>query len=145
MKIELNVKAQVNKEKVVDQLKKVLFEAMLKMHSLAVMKCPVDTGILRGSIRLNPMFPGSENYVLADGVDYGIHVEYGTSPHYVSPDNLFSWSQRVLGDKGLAYPVSRKIARFGVEAQPYMRPALKQVKDIHLKEIMAKHFKQQSL
>ena len=140
MELKFNLNFNINKKEVEEQMKRVLFEAMLKMQELAIMKCPVDTGRLRSSIKLFPMTPGATSYLLADGVDYGINVEYGTSPHYVGVKNLEGWAQRVLGDKGLAYPVAKKIALHGVDASPFFRPSLKQVKDIHLKHIMAKYF-----
>lgn len=70
----------------------------LMIVDLAQQLCPVDTGALRGSIRLEPEAPALEMTVKAggvNGVDYAAYVEYGTS---VSP------------------------------AQPYLTPAAKAIK-----------------
>ena len=130
MKIKFGVSSNIKKEETIKQAKLVLFKAMVKMHELATLNAPVDTGMLRSSIKLFPSTPGATEYVLADGVEYGIHLEFGTSPHYVSGKNLEAWAKRVLGNKGAAYAVARKIAMKGVEAKPFFRPALFQVKEI---------------
>jgi len=77
MKIKFNIQSQVNKKETIEHLKMVLFKSMIKMHELAVINCPVDTGRLRNSIIIKPNTPGYKNYVLADGVEYGISVEFG--------------------------------------------------------------------
>ena len=61
-----------------EKAKLVLWKCMNKMEEIAKIKVPVDTGRLKNSIFLSPMQRGSRNYLLADGVDYGIHLEYGT-------------------------------------------------------------------
>ena len=133
MRLKFNVESEIKKKLTEEQLKLVLFKSMVKMMELANINCPVDTGRLRNSIVLDPAEPGYSNYILSDGVDYGISVEFGTHPHLVSAENLKGWARRVLKDKNLAYPVAAKIAKFGTEAQPFMRPALDQVKNIWIK------------
>ena len=133
MKIKFNVNSKIKKEETIKQVKSVLFMSMVKMHELATLNAPVDTGLLRSTIRLFPSVPGATEYVLADGVEYGVDLEFGTSPHYVSGKNLESWAKKVLGNKGAAYAVARKIAKVGTEAQPFFRPALDQVKDVWIK------------
>jgi len=118
---------------------------MIKMQELAIINCPVDTGRLRNSILIKPTTPGYNNYILRDGVNYGISVEYGTSPHYVSPKYLKDWARRVLKNEKLAYPIAKKIALRGTEAQPFFRPALDQVKKIWIKRYFDKVFKETSL
>lgn len=130
MKIQFSVSAEINKEKTIEQAKMVLFKSMVKMHELATLYCPVNIGILRSTIKLFPSIPGALSYELADGVTYGIHVEFGTSPHYVSPKHLKDWAKRVLGDEGAAFAVAKKISKVGTEAQPFFRPALDQVRNI---------------
>jgi len=133
MKIKFSVNSKLDKEKTVEQAKLVLFKSMVKMHELATINCPVDTGILRFSIKLFPSVPGAKSYILADGVEYGIDVEYGTSPHYVSAKHLLRWAKLTLGDEKAAYAVAKKIAMKGTEAQPFFRPAMDQVKQIWIK------------
>ena len=52
MKIKLNINTKVDKNLTIDQLKKVLFNSMLKMQELATINCPVDKGRLKNSINL---------------------------------------------------------------------------------------------
>jgi len=133
MNIKFNISTKIKREEMIEKAKMVLFDCFVKMQELAVMNAPVDVGTLKNSIKIFPSTPGYKTYVLADGVDYGIHVEFGTRPHYVSAKHLKGWARRVLGDEGAAYPVAKKIALLGVEAQPFFRPALDQVKNIWIK------------
>lgn len=110
--------------------KEVLFLSMFKMWELARIKAPSNFGVLRRSINLEPKNRGADTYFLTDGVDYGIHVEFGTSPHWVPIEPLKLWAQRKLGDESLAYAVQAKIAKEGTSAQPFMRPAEEEVRNI---------------
>ena len=119
---------QLGSNEMKEKAKKVLWKSMVKMEELAKMRAPVDTGMLKARIHLNPMQIGSDEYVLSDGVDYGIHVEYGTRPHYVPIPPLAGWAGRVLGDKNAAFAVRAKIAKYGTPAQPFFRPAIHEVR-----------------
>ena len=145
MNLKFNIDVDFNKGQTIQLAKEVLFRCMVKMHQLAVNNAPVDTGRLKGSLNIYPSISGFSEYLLSDGVDYGIHVEYGTSPHYVSPDNLKRWSELKLGDPNLAYAVAQKILKFGTEAQPFMRPALMQVQNIWVERIWNDVWKKQSI
>lgn len=66
-------------------------------------------------------------------VPYADYVEYGTLPHRVSSKHLELWAQRKFGlspeeAKRVAYLVSQKIAKEGVEARPFVRPAIEKAK-----------------
>jgi len=141
MKLRFNINTEIKEKKVIEKIKLILFDCFVKMHELANLNCPVDTGRLKASIKIFPSVPGAKSYVLADGVPYGIDVEFGTSPHLVSTEHLKPWARRVLGDESAAFAVAKKIAKKGVEAQPFMRPALDQVKNIWLKRFFEREFK----
>jgi len=138
MNIKFSLKTDLNKEEIINKAKLVLFHSMVKMHELATNNASVNMGALRASIKLFPSQPGAESYTLADGVEYGIHVEYGTSPHYVSPKHLMRWAKLKLGDENAAYAVAKKIAKEGTEAKPFFRPALDQVKNIWIQRYWEK-------
>jgi len=140
MKLNFNIKTYIDKDLTIEQLKIVLFKSMLKMHELATMNCPVDRGRLQNSIILTPATPGYDSYLLADGVEYGEDVEYGTAPHMVAIKELKDWSRRVIGDEGAAYGVAAKIAKEGTDAQPFFRPAMDQVKNIWVERFTAQVF-----
>lgn len=141
MNINFNVQTKLNKKEMLDKSKEVLWKSMNKMMELAVKDAPVDTGRLKNSIHLIPMSSGSNHYILTDGVDYGIHMEFGTKPHWVPVSALKGWSRRVLKNEGAAYAVQNNISKYGVEASPFFRPALIQVREywapLYWKQIMA--------
>ena len=141
MKINFSVQTpgmQISQNRTIAKAKKVLWLSMHKMEELAKLRVPVDTGLLRRSINLQPRAEGSKEYILADGVEYGEYIEYGTSPHYPPIAPLKKWSKRVLGDESLAYAVAKKIAIKGTSAQPFFRPALLEVKTIWVKKYWAR-------
>ena len=103
MRIDFNLDVKlIDGEKLLEKYKKVLFLTMKDMEKEAIRLAPSDTGGLRSRIRLIPDLPGFSSYILTDGTNYGVHVEFGTSPHAVSAKHLFGWAQRNLGDKNLA-------------------------------------------
>lgn len=132
MKIKFNIDSSIKKEEVLDKAKKVLFDCMLKMQELAIMKAPVDQGILAGSIHLYPMTPGFKEYLLWARSSYSRAVEFGTSPHFVPIEPLKGWAARKLGDQSLAWAVRAKIAKVGTDAHPFFRPAMDEVKNVWL-------------
>jgi hypothetical protein len=141
MRIKLDMNLKLQEKKSTDKMKLALFKCVLKLHELSVKNCPVDTGRLKNSIIFYPSSPGATKYIVADGVDYGIDLEFGTSPHYVSPKNLESWAKRKLKNKNAAGEVANKIARFGTDAQPFFRPAMDQVRNIWVNRFLNESLK----
>jgi len=141
MKMDFKVNTELMTEKTYQtKLKKILWLSMNRMKEIAKDKCPKNTGLLKRSIRLIPEIPGSSEYVLTDGVDYGIHMEYGTRPHWMPIDPLKSWANLKLGDSQIAYAIRAHIAKYGVDAHPFFRPALIEVRSIwipkYFKDVM---------
>ncbi len=62
--------------------------------------------------------------VIGTNVDHGQPIEEGTDPFFPPPSELRGWARRQLGDEDAAYPVARSISETGIEAQPYLAPAL---------------------
>ena len=123
---------QEEKNRIIENQKRVLWLAMHKMHELMLNKVPVDTGRLTHSLTLNPKTQGYSNYTIADGVKYGVDIEYGTSPHHVDIDDLKGWSGRKLGDASLAGAVQQKISERGTPARPFFRNSIAEVRSIWL-------------
>jgi len=140
MNLKFNIDWKIKKKETEEKTKQVLFDCMVKMHELAVINCPVDTSLLVNSIKIFPSVPGAKSYILADGVTYGIDVEFGTDPHVVKAAELKGWARRVLGDEGAASEVAKKIAKKGTEASPFFRPSLDQVKQIWVKRFWQREF-----
>ena len=65
----------------------------------AAMLAPVDTGALRNSITANSEMTGELTFTAQDGVEYGIHQEFGTSKMAAQPfliPAIEHWAQRFL-------------------------------------------------
>jgi len=75
----------------------------------------VDTGILKGHIRVEPN--GSGYNILMP--DYGLYVEYGTPPHIIKPKN-----KKALHWGGTNGPVVKLVHHPGTRPQPFIRPAI---------------------
>lgn len=107
----------------ISNARKVLFFSMNKMEELAKRRVPVDTGRLRMSINLSPRFMGSDSYTLADGVHYGVYVEYGTSRMIAAhgihdPENPITTWEALRKRNGRG------------QTMPFMRPAMLEVKRV---------------
>ena len=63
------------------------------------------------------------------GKKYGIFVEKGTRPHWPPPEPIEKWARIKLGQPGLGFVISRKIARVGTPAHPFFRPAVEESVD----------------
>ena len=143
MNIKFKTEIKLPKKDLIEErTKRVLWKSVNKVVELAKGYAPVDTGLLRNSITFYPIWPGSAEYLITDGVDYGIHVEYGTSPHSPPIGPLKLWSRRVLGDEKAAYAVRAGIAKYGTPAQPFFRPSLAQVKAYWIKAFFGQVFGQ---
>jgi len=116
LKTEINLK--IDNNKAINASKKALEELMYIMEGEAVRNCPVLTGRLKASIHLDKI--NDFKWILADGVDYGIYVEYGTSPHLIRPREKkalkFKKDNKTIFAKEVHHP--------GTNAQPFFRPAL---------------------
>lgn len=125
----------------IDAAKRVLMRSMFKMEEIAIDKAPVDLGGLRESITVFPQIL-SDQYVLRVNQSYASSLEYGSRPYYAPIKPLKDWASRKLGREEIAYAVRAKIAREGIQAQPFLRPAFFQVQNywypIILKEEFAK-------
>ncbi len=61
-------------------LDRALFNIARRLQNELVIKCPVDTGRLRNSIKVKPQGKG----LLISMADYGRMVEFGTPPHIIN-------------------------------------------------------------
>jgi len=115
-----------SKKEVMEKLQRVLMKSMFKMEELAIQKAPVDTGFLRQNITLFPHIL-SNKYVLTSNAEYSAAMEYGTRPFYAPVSKLSKWAGRKFGDADAGFAIQNKIAKYGITAQPFMRPAFYEV------------------
>lgn len=119
-----------------DKAKRVLMKSMFKMEELAVNNAPSNDGFLRQNISLFPQLL-SEEYFLTSNASYSAAMEYGTRPFYAPIKPLKKWAAKKIGNEDIAYAIRAKIAKEGIKAQPFMRPALFQVKEAWVKQFAA--------
>jgi HK97 gp10 family phage protein len=102
-----------------DDVKRAVERTRIDVQNEARRRAPVDTGRLRSSIVSRAEGSGrSVGYVIGTNVNYAAAVEYGTSPHVITPKN-----KRALYWPGAAHPVA-KVNHPGTKAQPFLRPAI---------------------
>jgi hypothetical protein len=132
--MKINFEVQIDQKYTVDEaipdIKKALYLSMVKMKEIAIREAPIDMGLLRSSIFLHPNTRDSDTYTLEDGVPYGIYMEYGTRPHWAPIKPLIEWAKRHGGDEGFGYALRAKIAKVGVDAHPFFRPAMDEVQEV---------------
>jgi len=119
--------------------------SMLEVQSEAKYLAPVNFGRLRASITTQRATASALEAVTYVNVDYAPYVEFGTKKHVEIPAGLESYASQFKGSgdggfdkllediedwcrkKGIeqsaAYPIALKIAREGIEAQPFLFPA----------------------
>ena len=136
----ITFKSNIEDDKIDTLMKRVLYRSALKIHQIAVQKVPVDSGLLKAGIKIEPQVFGSYKYSIVAGTEYAADVEYGTSPHYVSGGELKKWATRKLGDPSAAFAVAKSISKKGTNAQPFIRPALNQVRQMWLRRFFAEEF-----
>ena len=78
MNIKFRVNTELDDDVIRQMAKNVLWKSVLKIHALSSRIVPVDTGRLKGSLHVSPSASGSLKYRVGDGVNYGVHIEYGT-------------------------------------------------------------------
>jgi hypothetical protein len=114
------------KEETINAARKVLMMSMFKMEELAIKNAPFDVGDLRQKITVFPEILAN-HYVLTSHAEYSAALEYGTRPFYAPIEPLKKWAARKIGDESVAYAVRAKIAKEGITAHPFMRPAYYEV------------------
>jgi len=140
--LKFNVKfkgVDKGKKKSKNTVRRVLMRSMFKMEELAIQKAPTDQGELRQKISLFPQIL-ADKYFLTSGAGYSASMEYGSRPFYAPIDPLKAWARRKLGDENIGYAVRAKIAKEGITAQPFMRPALFEVKSLWYPKFLREEF-----
>lgn len=131
------VKFTIDEDAIAEIFKKTLFKSVLKMHALAIQHAPSGaTDELRQKIDFFPREYGFFEYAVISKSAHSAAVEYGTKPHKVSPNKLKDWARIKLGDENAAYPIAKKIAKFGTDSHPYMYPAYLEVREIWAKKYL---------
>ena len=141
IKFSIKIKMDKDAEKnLSEKFKRVLMKSMFKMEELAVGYAPVDTNDLWQHITVFPEILANE-YVLKSSMPYSEAMEYGSKPFYAPIEPLKDWARRKLGDEGAAYAVRASIAKKGIRAHPFMRPAFYEVVNFWVDQFKNEEFK----
>ena len=104
----------------------------------------VDEGMLKksGHVESEPL----EKTLVYDA-PYAEYVEYGTDPHMPPFEPIRAWVHRKRADLGVkpadvdsvAKAIQIKIATYGTQPQPYLRPAFDEI-EAQAADIISSHF-----
>jgi HK97 gp10 family phage protein len=110
-------------------LERALKRTALQVERSAKERAPVDTGTLRASIQT--LDAGQLRKIVGTNVEYAPDVEFGTGPHVIEPDDAEALRFTVDGEEVFAARVEHP----GTEAQPFLRPSLREHQDTLAREI----------
>ncbi len=110
-------------------LDRALFDIAIRLQNELILKCPVNTGRLRNSIKVIPQGDG----LLIWMADYGKFVEFGTPPHVIMPTE--KKALKFKGDEGIIF--AKKVKHPGTRPNPFIRTALQtKLKKIIIEELL---------
>lgn len=98
---------------------RLLDKAATNIERGAKRRAPVDTGALRNSIGWKRA--GRFTRIIADGVEYGIDVEFGTGPHIIRPKSKRALAFNIGGKR----IVRRYVFHPGTRPHPFLVPAVR--------------------
>lgn len=97
-------------------LDRAIFDISIRLQNELILTCPVDTGRLRGSIKVKPYGKGLIIWM----ADYGKLVEFGTPPHVIKPTEKKALKFKV-GGKDI---IVKKVKHPGTRPNPFIRTAI---------------------
>jgi len=118
---EVSLDVEINSEDVLQAHRKRLKKAGELGFAVSQEKVPVDRGTLKQS-GFQPEFRGND-LVFGYQARQARPMEEGTGPYFAPIRPLREWADRVLGDPDIGYAVQQKIAKEGIDSQPYLSPA----------------------
>ncbi len=97
-------------------LDKAIFPIAVRLQNELLLTCPVDTGRLRNSIKVNSSKEGLTIFM----AEYGKFVEFGTPPHVIKPVNKKALKFKA-GGKDI---IVKKVKHPGTRPNPFVRTAI---------------------
>lgn len=110
-----------------NKVEKAFLKKGLRVERLAKQNAPVDSGRLQNSITTKVVERGGTKYVVVGtNVEYARHVEFGTDPYIIEPDEAeaLNWTDPETGEEVFA----KKVEHPGIPAQPFLFPAFDKVR-----------------
>lgn len=90
------------------------------------------TGELQAGLH-EPEETPNGNIEWGSSAPHTLPVEYGSRPHWIpmsAMEGLKYWARLVLGDEDAAWAVRQKIAQFGTQPQPFIRPGVERMRAV---------------
>ncbi len=100
-------------------VKKSLFRIAIQLQNALRIASPVDTGRLRGSIKVKPADDLKGLFVSM--VSYGKEVEFGTNPHVIEPKSKQALAFKVDGKQ----VITKRVMHPGTRPNPFIRTTLR--------------------
>lgn len=130
--IEFDIKSQLDENISSEIAVEILSRTMNEMRNEAIIQANQnsDTGELSSKIQLKVV--SDEEIRLQSLAQHSSAMEYGTVPFWAPVQPLKDWAKRKLGDENIGYAVQKKIAKEGITAHPFFRPAQDITMSVHL-------------
>lgn len=93
-----------------------------------------DTGELYDKVRIKTARNGL-SVVVGSTAKHAPYIEFGTRPHFPPLDKIRAWCIRKGIDPGAAYPIAKKIAKYGTPPRPWLYPAYNFEKRFHVDRV----------
>jgi len=109
------------------KVEKKFLEKGFRIERLAKQNAPVDSGRLQNSITTKIVERGGRKFVVVGtNVEYARHIEFGTEPYIIEPDEAeaLNWEDRETGEQVFA----KQVEHPGIPAQPFLFPAFDKVR-----------------
>lgn len=100
-----------------EKLIKAMPRIALRLQNELILACPVDTGVLRNSIKVIPSSDGFGLIIWM--VQYGKHVEFGVPPHIIRPKD--KQALKFKGGKKGEFVFAKTIKHPGSRPNPFIR------------------------
>ena len=97
-------------------LGKAIFDIARRLQNELKLKCPVDTGRLKSSIKVKSYEKGLIIWM----VEYGKFVEFGTPPHIINPNEKKALKFKMDGKNVIV----KKVKHPGTRPNPFIRTAI---------------------
>lgn len=132
--LKFNISSKFDEDLSLKIARDVFKKTMNQMKNEAVINAPADTTELRSKIQLDKI---SEDKIdLWSLAPYSAPLEFGTVPFWAPIGPLLEWAKRKLSDESIGYAIQKKIAKEGISAHPFFRPALDVTMRVHFPIIL---------
>lgn len=112
------------------EIQKNIDEFLLEIANELVNQLKIEAPVHEGRLRQSIQILGREKGKIWVGtnVKYAEAIQFGTEPYWPPIEPLKNWARLKLGQESLAYAVQKKIAKEGIDPNPYVDRAVNNLK-----------------